>query len=404
MTTYTYKAKTNAGPLITGSIQAHNLTSAIASLKNKGLYIINIDQPGFLKSALTRNFLTAPRISIKDKTIFTRQLSILLKAGVKLTNALKTLQKQTQNKHLCSVIEQLAQDIEQSSSLSQAMEKHPKVFSTIYTSVIKAAEKTGATSQTLSTLSERLSTQQQINSKVRAALAYPAFLLAVSIIIVAVLVTFVIPNFTELFANAGQKLPTPTKILIQITDTIKFAWPFFLLFIALSFSAMTIAMKNPQFKLFVDTILLKLPLFGPLNKKIQLTRFTQTLGTLLNGGVKILPAVATAKETSTNSAFKRDVADIQNQIIKGSTLTQAISKQKHFNRIVADMVAVGEETATLDDMLTEVSNMYQQQTQTAIDSLTTLIGPLMIAIMGLITGFVVMAILLPIFETSTMIN
>ena len=404
MFTYTYRAKNISGNELTGQLQAKSRNDVVAALKQKGLFLLKVEPQSKLSAIFASGTQMGGRVSIKDKAIFTHQLATLLKAGMRLTVALNTLSKQTKNKCLKDVISQIHDDIEQSSSLSEAMAKHPKIFSRVYTAIIEAAEQSGALSETLSVLSRQLKSQASVNSRIKSALVYPVFLLVVSALVIGVLMTFVIPKFIELFVNANQTLPAPTKILIGITELLKvYWWIIFMMIFALICSIIT-ALKNKQFKLFFDSLMFNLPLAGALNKKLQLARFARTLGSLLNGGVRILSAIETTKGTTNNIVFANQISDIEQKILKGSTLAQAISEQKYFSEISANMVAVGEETGTLAEMLLEVAEMYEQESESAIGSMTTLLGPLMIVILGLIIGFVVLAILMPIFETSTMVS
>ena len=397
MLTYSYQAKNINGNELSGQIQGQDRQEVVVALKRKGFFLLRVELQSRFSAAFASGVQIGNRVSIKDKAIFTHQLATLLKAGMKLTAALSTLSKQTKNKHLKTIISQIHDDIEQSSSLSEAMGRHPKVFSSIYTAIVEASEQSGALSETLSVLSIRLKSQASVNSRIKSALIYPIFLLAVSALVVGVLMTFVIPKFIELFVNANQTLPLPTKILISITELLKGAWwIIFILIVALICSIMT-ALKNKRFKLFFDSLLLNLPVAGALNKKLQLACFARTLGSLLDGGVRILRAVETTKGTTNNMAFAKEISDIEQKILKGSTLAEAMEQQKYFSEIATNMVAVGEETGTLAEMLLEVAEMYDQESESAIASMTTLLGPLII-------GFVVLAILMPIFETSTMVG
>jgi type IV pilus assembly protein PilC len=404
MLTYSYKAKTISGSELAGQIQAKSRNEVVAALKQKGLFLLKVEPQNRLSAVFASGSQMGERVSIIDKAIFTHQLATLLKAGMKLTAALKTLSKQSRNKQLKAVISQIHDDIEQSSSLSETMARHPKIFSRVYTAIIEAAEQSGALSQTLSMLSSQLKSQASVSSRIKSALVYPVFLLAVSALVVGVLMTFVIPKFIELFVNANQKLPVPTKILISVTEIMKDSRWVVVLFIAIFVCTITTVLKNRRFKIIFDSLLLNLPVAGMLNRKLQLARFTRTLGSLLNGGVRILTAVQTTKGTTGNTAFADNIAGLEQKILKGSSLAEAIGSQKYFSEIASNMVAVGEETGALPEMLLELADMYDNESESAIGSMTTLLGPLMIVVLGLIIGFVVLAILMPIFEASTMVS
>ena len=404
MLNYIFKARNSHGALVSGDLCADRRETVINTLKQKGYYLLSVERQNKLSVFFRSNAGLARRISVKEKAIFTHQLATLLRAGMQLTAALRTLSKQTQNKYLTSMIEQIYSDIEQSSSLSEAMAKHPKAFSKVYTAIVEAAEESGSLAETLSVLSKQLKSQASVNTQIRAALAYPIFLLIVSAGVVGVLTTFVIPKFIELFVNANQTLPLPTKILVGMIDSLKEFWWIFILAIVGLVCFSLAALTNERIRLSIDGLLLKLPVVGPLNRKLQLARFTRTLGSLLNGGVGIISAVNTTKGTTTNTAFAREVVNIEEAVLRGSALAKVISQQHYFSEIVANIIAVGEDTGTLPEMLLEIAEMYDQECESAISSMTNLLGPAMIVTLGLIIGFVVMAILLPIFETSTMIG
>jgi len=404
MQNFIFKARNSEGVLLTGRLTAASKPNVINSLKQKGYYLLSVQAESKISQLLTTNAGLGTHVKTKEKAVFTNHLATLLKAGMKLTMALKTLSKQTENKHFSSVIKQIRQDIEQSSSLSEAMTSHPKIFSKVYTAIVAAAEKSGNLAESLSILSNQLKTQASIRMRIKSATVYPIFLLFVSLIIVAVLTTFVIPKFIDLFVNADQTLPLPTKILIVITTSVKDFWWILILLIIGSISLFLAVLKNKNFRKSFDSVLLKLPLLGALNCKLQLAHFARTLGSLLNGGVRISSALKTTKTVTNNIAFSSEIANVEERILKGSTLAEAVRDQQDFDELAANMIAVGENTGMLPEMLMELADMNETESEAAINSLTALLGPVMIVFLGLIIGFVVLAILMPIFETSSMIG
>lgn len=404
MFNYIYKVKDADGNLIAGNMLADRQDVAINILKNKGYYLISVQQENKFSKFFSSNAGFGNRVSVKDLAVFTHQFATLLKAGMQLTMALKTLSKQTQNKYLTSLIKEVHSDIERSCSLSEAMEKHPKVFSKVYTAIIAAAEESGSLAETLAVMSEQLKAQADVRSRIRGAMVYPIFLLVASAAIVGVLSAFVIPKFTQLFINANQKLPLPTKILVGSTGFLKNFWPVLIVLIVAGVIFGIAALKNSRTKFYFDSIMLRLPVIGTLNKKLQLACFSRTLGSLLNGGVMIVTAINTTKNVTSNTAFAKEIGNIEEGILKGNPLAKMIKDQKYFSEIVTNMIAVGEDTGTLPEMLSEVAEMNDKESEAAINSLTSLLGPVMIVILGLVIGFVVLAILMPIFEASTMVG
>jgi type II secretory pathway component PulF len=404
MLNYTFRAKNSEGVLISGDMQADRRETVVNSLKQKGYYLLSVEPEARLFTILRANTGFGRRVSLRDRAIFTHQLATLIKAGMRLSIALKTLSRQTDNKYLASVIGQVQADVEQASSLSQAMARHRRVFSRVYTAIVEAAEESGSLAETLSLLSRQLKARASVATRIRGALLYPIFLLAVSAGVVVVLTTFVIPKFIELFVTVNQRLPLPTKILVGVTGFFREFWWVSIVTLAGVILVGLAATREARVRLFVDRLLLRLPVVGNLNRKLQLGRFARTLGSLLDGGVRITAAVHTTKGITTNRAFAREIGNIEDAILRGSSLAKVVGEQQYFSEIAANMIAVGEDTGMLPEMLLEVADMYDQECESAISSMTNLLGPAMIVVLGAIIGFVVMAILLPIFETSTMVR
>ncbi len=404
MLSYTFKARTDGGLLVCGEMLAERRETVINALKQKGYFPIHVGRENRLAAALRSNAGFGRRVRTREKAIFTHQLATLLHAGVQLSMALKTLSRQTENKYLASVIRLLNEDVEQSSALSEALARHPRVFSKTYAAIIAAAEESGTLAETLTVLSNQLKTQATVSARIRAALVYPIFLLVVSAAVVGVLTVFVIPKFIELFVNANQALPLPTRMLVAATHFLRHSWWVLALVAGGLASLIVVAAREEHVRLSLDRLLLQAPALGKLNGKLQLARFTRTLGSLLNGGVRIVEAVNTTRETTGNRAFSREVSNIEQALLKGATLAQGMSRQRYFSEIAVNMVAVGEDSGTLPEMLLEVADLYDQECETTINSVTGLLGPIMIVLLGGIIGFVVMAILLPIFQTSAMVR
>lgn len=387
-----------------GQIQADGRGAAIAALRTEGYFPIDVDQQAIAAKLLRSEATLWGGIRTRDKALFTHQLAALLKAGMQLRVALQTLAEQTANQRLAEIIKQLGCDIEQSSALSEAMAKHPRVFSSVYRAMVKAAEQTGDLPETLALLSQQLKTQDNVRNRIRGALVYPVFLLLTSVTVVGVLTTFVIPKFVLLFVNTRQALPWPTRLLLGVTAFAQQAWWVLLLAFGLVVVATVVALRDLRLRRALHKLLMELPILGQLNCKLQLARWARTLGSLLKGGVQIVTALETTQGTLTNQAFSRSSVDVAEQILKGATLTEAVGKQPYFTKIALNMVATGENTGTLPHMLIELADLYDQDCEANIHAVTTLLGPVLIVVLGGIVGFVVMAILLPVFETGAMIH
>ncbi|MCP4450184.1 MAG: hypothetical protein GY809_01885 [Planctomycetes bacterium] len=404
MATFFYKARNHEGVLVKGRIEAPQRDKAVAQLKGKGYFPLTVDMESAYTAILHSRISPFSRINTRDKAIFTGQLSTLLKAGMQLSPALKTLTSQTTSTRLTSVIKQLNQEVEQSSALSDAMAKHPRIFSSVYVAIVRSAEQAGNLGNTLSVLSQQLKSQAAIRARIRGAMLYPLFLLVVSGAVVGVLSVVIIPKFMKLFTTSGQALPLPTRILIQFTTFCQtYWWALLALFVGL-FLLFVGALRKPHFRLSLNRLSLRPPLVGLMNRKMQLAVFARTLGSLLLGGVRILPAIQTTHGITANLAFAQNITDIEQRLMQGSSLADAVKRQPYFNELTANMIAVGENAGLLPKMLLDIADMYDQDCELAIASLTNLIGPTLIVVLGGIIGFVVMAVLLPIFETTSLIT
>lgn len=403
MENFTYTARTLLGQSLQGSLQALNRSTAIATLKKQGLFLVAINHQNALV-ARWRDRLSHQRVSLQQRSLFTQQLATLLKAAMPLNIALKTLANQLKNKTFSTIIAQLRQDIEEADSLSTAMAKHTHAFPPVYTAIIHAAEQTAMLPETLNHLSQQLKNQSAIHSHLRRAMAYPLFLLLIGSAVVTILVHYVVPKFVVLFINSEQALPLPTQILVGSIHWSQNHWPILLLLPTGLVGLISWLYQQPNSRLKIDALLLRLPLIGDLNQKLQTARFARTLAALLSGGVRIIEAMTITQNTTTNQAFKQALTQTTKRLTRGDSLAKSLQAQNEFSDILINMATVGEKTAALPEMLDEVAQIYDQQTKDALTTLTNLLGPTMIVFLGVLIGFVVLAILLPIFDTSTLIS
>ena len=387
-----------------GTMQAQERDSAVKMLRAKGYYPVSIEKQGNVDGFFVRNRGGLSGVKLTDLANATGQFGMLLKGGMRLSLALDTLSRQGGKGNLPTVWTQVKSDIEQSSNLSAAMAKHPKVFSKVYTAIVGSAEKTGKLGDTFLLLAKQLKVQAAVRAKITAAMVYPVFLLAVSVMVVSVLVVFVVPRFVELFVTANQTLPMPTKILVAITDFVRGGWWMIASVLAGGGFLFTAVMKGERARLMFDRFVLHLPVAGSIFRNILAGRFARTMGSLVNAGVDIICAIDTTGRTLNNRAFAKAARRLEGDIVKGMTISNAVGQVEYFDVMFANMVAVGEETGRLGDMLNEAADIYESRAETAIGSITTLIGPVMIVVLGGIVGFVVLAILLPVFESSSIIK
>jgi len=403
MNHYNYKIRTENGTLYEGYLQADNRYAATEVLRNKGYYIIQLNEENRINLFIRQHLEIGNIISIRQRAIFTHQLGTLLKAGMQLIPALKLVSKQTKNKHLASIIETIHSDIEESMPFSEALAKHKKLFSQVYVAVIKSAEKSGKLPETLLRLASQMKRQVEIRAKVKSALTYPAFLLFASIVIIAILFTFIVPKFIKMFIKSGQRLPLPTQILVHINNGIHDYW-FIMLLGMLGLTIMTVvSLRQKNIRYSLHKTLLRFPLTGSIQTKSIIAQFSRTLAALLDGGVDIISSLKITGGTITNLAFKTKILKVEEAILKGNSVSKALSQQ-NVDMTFVNMIAVGEQTGMLPEMLNEISDIYDHETENAIQAFTNLLGPAMIFIMGGLVGFIVMAVLLPIFQSSSVIK
>ncbi|MBN1872569.1 MAG: type II secretion system F family protein [Candidatus Omnitrophica bacterium] len=401
MARFAYRAKKGPKEEITGYVEAENKNVALHILTSQGLYPFSIHQEDADHSAVKKNpFLRFARISIRDISIFTRQLSDLLEAGLPLLKALTVLHKQTSNRLLKRVISDLRDTIQDGSTLSDSLKKHPRIFSSLYVSMVKSGETSGSLENVLLRLAEFQESQDELNSTVSRAMAYPALMALVGLITIFVLITFVIPKIVSMFQDLNQALPIPTVILLNISNFVRNFWWILIGLVLLVYFTFARMFKTEEGKLMVDQFKLKIPVAGQLTLRAEIARFARTLSTLLSNGVPILEAMGVVIDIMENEILKRDARLAQREVREGSNLADGLNKGAYFPVFVTNMIAIGEESGTLEKALLKVAMAYEREVDKTIKVMTSLLEPLMILTVGLVIGFIVIAMLLPIFEIS----
>jgi type IV pilus assembly protein PilC len=400
MPVFTYKAKTTAGLVMQGLIDADEQKSAVEKLRSQKLVVLEIlekhDSPlDKIKALIKAN--KKGKVTSKDLVLFSRQLSTLVSAGVPIVQSLGILETQAENPAFKEVLGAVKADIEAGLSISDALKKHPDAFPEIYTSMIKAGELGGILDTILERLTVFMENSEALKAKVKSAMMYPAIVLSICAVVTCFLMVFVIPTFKNIFASFGAELPLPTQILIDISDTMKQFW---YLLIAIPFGAwkgFEAFTKTPKGRRLVDTYILKAPIFGILIKKVAVARFTRTLGTLIKSGVPIMQALETVAQTAGNVIISDAVLLTRESIREGGHLSDPLKKSGIFPSMVTSMISVGEETGALDIMLGKIADFYDQEVDTAVKGLTSLIEPIVIVVMGVVIGTIVVAMFMPMF-------
>jgi len=398
---YHYKAKKMSGEVIEGLVEADNRKLVISKLQQMQVFPISIKEKGGGKGlSADISLKSLARISRKDVTTFSRQMSDLLRAGLPLVRCLQVITQQTANPKMSAVIKSVSSDVEGGTSFSDAMAKHPKVFNSLYSSMAKAGEAGGMLDQVMERLADFMETEQETRSKIIAAMTYPIFMVVVCILVIVILFTVVVPNFMVMFEESDIQLPMSTQMLIYLTDFIKYGWWFILGGAVGGGILFYNFIKSESGSLMFDMFKLKLPLIGEFIKKREISKFARTLGTLLGNGVQILKALSITESVISNKVLKQDIEKFQDDIKEGKKLSSRMAESDLFPPIAVNMVGVGEETGNLETTLQRVADTFDKETNQVIKAITTIIEPLMIVLMAVVVGFVVFAMIMPIFQIS----
>jgi type IV pilus assembly protein PilC len=403
-TTYVYKVRDREGKLLGGSLEAESEEAVAARLRQLGYAPILVEAE---KGAALRSEIRLPgtgRVKLKDLAVFSRQFATMINSGLSLLRALTILGEQTSNRRLGQIVTQVRTEVEQGMSLSAAMAKHPKVFNRLYVSMVRAGEIGGFLDQVLVKVAETFEKEVALRGKIRSAMTYPVVVFAMVLLIVSAMLIFIVPTFKGLYESLGGTLPAPTRMLIAASDGIR---KYFLL-ILLLLGGLGFAYKRwratPAGRYRLDQLKLKVKVFGPLFHKSALSRFSRTLSTLIRSGVPILQALEIVAETVNNGVISRAIRDVQDAVREGESLATPLAKHPTFPAMVVQMMAVGEETGALDVMLSKVADFYDQEVEAAVASLTSLIEPIMIAVMGAAVGGMVVALYLPLFKIIELVK
>ena len=344
------------------------------------------------------------KVSTKSLVLFTRQLATLIAAGLPLVKALRTLQDQLEPGPLKGVIKSIADEVESGSNFSEALTRFPKVFPDFYINMIKAGELGGMLEDILKRLSEFLDKTQKLKDRVKSALMYPMFVMIVAVLILIMLMVFVIPTFTSMFSEVGGSLPVPTKILIFISELTRRLWFLIPLLPVALIATYKAIIKSPDRRFVIDKIKLRIPIVGNLIQQIAVARFSRTLGTLLSSGVPILAALETVRDTIGNEFIARAVMQLRDSIKEGDSVSGPMAAIKAFPPLVTKMVSIGEETGDLAKMLIQIADNYEDEVDVAVSGLTSLLEPLLIVFMGLIVGFIVVSMFMPLFSLAKLVE
>jgi len=405
MLAFEYKARIK-GKIIHDEILAEDRKSAIASLKQDKIRPINIAEKRKKKEFSFNNgkplFSSGKqRITEKDIVVFTRTFSTMIDAGLPLVQCLKILGDQTENRTFGEIILSVKQDIETGEDLSDSLRKHPKVFNSLYCNLFEAGEAAGILDIIARRLAEHMEKEASLKKKVKSAMVYPACIVSVAVGVISFLMIFVIPAFTTMFSSGGAELPGPTAIVMAVSDMFRTKWHYMAgtaYAIYLVFSRLYATERG---RAVIDGYALKLPVAGPLIRKVSIAKFSRTLGTLLSSGVALLEGLEICARTSGNKTVESTVLDTMEAIKSGETIAAPLARGKIFPPMVIQMIDVGENSGSLDSMLAKIADFYDEEVDTAVIGLTALLEPALMVFLGLVVGFIVVAMYLPIFQMGS---
>ncbi len=397
MGTYKYSAMDANGRTVTGSLEADSFELVRSKLADLSYHVLSIKQSrggvGF-KEALNN----MQRVKLRDLVMFSRQFATMIDAGLSVVKCLDILQKQTRNPKMKEITGEVKRDVAGGMSLTEALQKHPRIFSPLFVNMIRSAEAGGLLDTVLDRLSGFLEKEQETRNKIKSAMTYPAVVFSFAILMLMGLLFFVLPKFKGIFETMGLQLPLTTRLMLNSSTYMKNYWYIGLVFMIGSVVVMKMLARTDKGKYAIDNAKLRLPIFGDLILKTAVSRFARTFGTLISSGVPVLRALEIVADTAGNRVVADTVVRARHSIKEGEKISTPLFGSKIFPVMVTQMIAIGEETGRLDQMLVKVSNFYDDEVDNTLKSLTSLIEPLMIVGLGLIVGFIAVSVISPIYS------
>jgi general secretion pathway protein F len=401
METYSYEATTKEGSIVSGTIEAASERLAVDRLHEKGYFPLKVKKSEEQLSAIT-SLLSyfSLRVVERDIMTFTYQLGVLLEAGFPLERAILVLSDLTEKKALKDLLQEILSLVRSGKSFSESLSKYPSVFPVFYVNMIKAGEAGGFLEDTISRMAVYLENSQSLKEDVRSALIYPALLIVFGLAAVIALLTFVVPQFTTIFSDMGEALPLPTVILLTISNVLRYYWWVTMLVIAGGFFSLRHYLHSEAGRRSWDMLKFRIPLIGKLYRETIVARFARTTGTLLGSGVPILNALQIVKGTMGSERMAETIATVRDEVRKGRGISEPLKRSGIFPVIAVHMVTVGEETGKLDEMLLKIADRFELEVRNTIKRLLSLLEPVLILLMGVMVGFIVIAMLLAIFSIN----
>lgn len=400
---FSYRALDRDGHEREGTVEALSMDVAVGTLQRRNLIVSNIE-PAIQKSVLQTEFSFLKRVSNRDIVILSRQIATLFEAQVSALRIFRLLAAEVDNKYLAEILTQLADDLQGGSPISKAMARHPKVFSNFYVNMVHAGEESGKLSETFGYLADYLDRTYEVQSKAQNALIYPAFVIGVFFIVMALMLTMVIPRISQILIESGQDIPLYTKVVIGLSDFLVNFGFFILLALVIGAVFAYRALETPAGKLFFDSFKLDFPYLGDLYQKLYLSRIADNFSTMLVSGVPVVEAVDITASVVGSATYERVLKETSEAVKGGSSISDAFGQHPEIPGIMTAMIKVGEETGELGNILNTLAKFYRREVTTAVDTLVDLIEPLMIVLLGLGVGTLLASVLIPIYNLAGSIS
>ncbi len=402
---YKYTAKDRSGNISTDVVRAKDVASVVTHLKREGFIPLKVKE---VKSAKKKfkalMFSASGRVKAKEIVVFTRQLAATLSAGLVLVESLEVVSDEMENKYFQTIIRNIKRDIQGGTDFSTALSKYPNIFTIGYVALVKAGEATGRLYKSMTDLARYLESAERLREKVKSAMSYPLFILCFAFLVVLGVVLFLIPKFEEMFSQAGAELPLLTRMVVETSHVALQLWPYFLALAIVGLVAFRYALKKRSFRYVIDKYILRIPIIGKeIIHKSLMARFCHTLSALLSGGVGLSTALEITSKVVHHIPIENAIGRIRDSVVAGSNISDEIRAQKVFPSLVGKMVAVGERTGTIDEMLRRTAQYYDDELDNTIQKLTALIEPVLIIFIGGFICIIIVALYLPIFNVTELV-
>lgn len=405
MPTYNFTAKSIAGEIKTGTMEAESETELAHSLRDQGFILTSVQslrEPLKIRNRLVEFLPSLSRVPLEEKMIFARHLAVMIGAGLSVTRALEALASQTRNKSFSKIISQVSQDVQKGQPLAESLNKFPKVFSELFVNMVKVGETSGGLEDILKTLSHQLEKEHELASKVRSAMIYPAVIIVVMLVIGFLMMTLVVPKLMLIFKEMNVDLPVTTQFIVNLSSFLSQNWLLSIIVIIIASISISFFLKTKQGKMIFDFILLKLPIFGDISKKINAARLARTLGSLIESSVPIVQGLQIVSGTMSNYYFRQSLSAAAEDVQKGNPLSKIIKTYPNlYPPTVNQMIEVGEETGTLGDILIKLADFYEEEVSNITKGMSAIIEPILMVIIGVAVGFFAISMIQPMYSVMS---